>query len=137
MLHLAQMFDLSAATIRQYIKCYNTDGLNGLHPQYGAGRRPKIDWSNEQWADVLNQAPSQFDKLDSGAQKWTQDLLREYLALYHDLRLSQGTISKALKRVGLNWRRTKLTVTSADPLYTVKRQRLEDLKNKALQAHKK
>ena len=65
-LHLAQMFDLSAATIRQYIKCYNTDGLNGLHPQYGAGRRPKIDWSKEQWADVLKQAPSQFESWTVG-----------------------------------------------------------------------
>lgn len=130
---LAEMFDLSAATIRQYIKRYNSAGLSGLEPSYGTGRKAKLSWSHGQWTDLLNQAPSQFDKLESGAQNWSQGLLKEYLALYHDLHLSQGTISKALKRVGINWRRAKLTVTSPDPLYTVKRQRLESLKKKALQ----
>ena len=35
---LADMFDLSAATVREYLKRYNTGGLSKLAPDYGIGR---------------------------------------------------------------------------------------------------
>ncbi len=35
---LAQMFDLSAGTIRRYIQRFNEAGLTGLRPAYGRGR---------------------------------------------------------------------------------------------------
>jgi transposase len=130
---LATMFDLSRATIRGYIKRYNNHGLSGLGPDYGSGRAAILTWSKEAWLNLLNQAPCQFEKLDSGAQNWTQALLQEYLAEYHDVPLSQSAISKTLRKAGLSWRRAKLTVTSPDPLYTVKRERLDMLKAKAQQ----
>ncbi len=130
---LADMFDLSTVTVRDYLKRYNTGGLSKLAPDYGIGRTLKLNWDKEQWLDLLNQAPSEFEKLDTGAQNWTQDLLETYLTQYHQLDLSQSTISKVLKKVGVNWRRAKLTVTSPDPLYRVKRQRLDTLKRKAQQ----
>jgi transposase len=132
---LADMFDLSAATVREYLKRYNTGGLSKLAPDYGIGRTLKLNWDKEQWLDLLNQAPSEFEKLDTGAQNWNQGLLKTYLTQYHQLDLSQSTISKILKKVGVNWRRAKLTVTSPDPLYTVKRQRLDALKHKAQQGN--
>jgi transposase len=130
---LAQMFDLSKATVRIYLKRYNNNGLKGLVPNYRSGRTASLNWTKEQWLDVLNQAPSDFEKLESGAKNWSQALLQQYLAEYHQVHLSQPAISKTLRKVGVNWRRAKLTVTSPDPLYTVKRQRLETLKAKALQ----
>ena len=116
---LADMFDLSTATVRDYLKRYNTGGLSKLTPDYGIGRTLKLNWSKQQWLDVLNQAPSEFEKLETGAQNWNQGLLKMYLAQYHQLELSQSSISKILKKVGINWRRAKLTVTSPDPLYPV------------------
>jgi transposase len=130
---LATIFDLSAATVRNYIKRYNDNGSSGLTPDYDSGRAATITWSKEAWLNVLNQAPSQFEKLDSGAQNWNQALLQEYLAEYHDVQLSQSAISKTLRKAGVSWRRAKLTVTSPDPLYTVKRERLQMLKTKAQQ----
>lgn len=132
---VGKMFNLSAATVRIYIKRYNQGGLAGLVPAYGAGRQATLNWSKNEWADLLNQAPSQFEQLESGAQNWSQLLIKQYLALYHNVELSQSAISKALRKVGINWRRAKLTVTSPDPLYTVKRERLQKLKNKAQQGH--
>lgn len=128
---LASMFDLHAITIRTYIHRYNHGGLLELAPGYGQGRRRSMNWSNEQWLELLNQAPSQFEKLESGAQNWTQALMADYLAAYHNVHVTQASVSQILKRVGVKWKRAKLRVKSPDPLYIVKRQRVESLKEKA------
>jgi transposase len=54
---LARMFDVSPTTVRTYIHAFNTAGLTGLRPGYGRGRPLAIDWTAEQWLDVLAQAP--------------------------------------------------------------------------------
>lgn len=46
--------------------------------------------------------------------------------------MTQTTISKALRRVGIRWRKAKRRVYSPDPLYVVKRQRVEQLQQMAL-----
>ena len=129
---LAQLFDLTPTTIRGYLHAFNAAGLDGLCPGYGQGRPLALNWTAEQWLDVLAQAPCQQKLLDTTARNWTQSLLRQYLALYHQVSLSQSALSKSLRRVGLRWRRAKLRVHSPDPLYTVKRQRVAELQQLAL-----
>jgi transposase len=129
---LAQMFDLCEGTIRRYIHHFNEAGLPGLQPGYGQGRPPELSWTKGEWLDVLAQSPADLTQLNTGAQNWTQGLLRQYLALYHQIEVTQATISKALRRVGVRWRRAKRRVHSPDPLYIVKRQRVEQLKELAL-----
>lgn len=128
---IASLLDFSEATVRTLIHRYNEAGLAGLSFGYGTGRPIAIEWTIEEWQDLLAQAPASFDQLSTGAQNWTQNLLRDYLASYHGLKLSQMTISNALKRVGLNWKRAKLRTHSPDPLYVVKRERVEQLKRLA------
>jgi transposase len=129
---LALMFDLSAATIRRYIHLYNDAGLTGLRPAYGRGRPPLLNWTQAQWQDVLAQSPANMAQLNTAAQNWTQALLRQYLETYHEVKVTQTTVSKALRRVGIRWRRAKRRVHSPDPLYVVKRQRVDQLRQMAL-----
>ena len=129
---LAQLFDLSAATIRRYIHCFNDAGLAGLRPAYGRGRPPLLNWTKDQWLDVLAQSPADIEPLNTAAQNWTQALLRQYLETCHEVEVTQTTISKALRRAGIRWRRAKRRVHSPDPLYVVKRQRVEQLRQLAL-----
>ena len=131
-LELARMFDLNPATIRSYIRAFNTHGLDGIRPSYGQGRPLALDWTAEQWLDVLSQAPGHLELLNTAARNWTQALLREYLLVYHQVHLSQSALSKSFHRVGLRWRRAKLRVHSPDPLYIVKRQRVAELQQMAL-----
>jgi transposase len=128
---LAGLFDLDPKTIRSYIQRYNEGGLAKLKPDYGQGRPISLAWSKEEWLTLFGQAPSQFDKLNTGAQNWTQELMVHYLAEYHQVQVTQPAISTMLKRVGLKWKRAKLRIKSPDPLYVVKRQRVADLKQKA------
>lgn len=128
---LASLFNLGQHTIRNYIHRFNQGGIVGLRPDYGKGRNLALDWTKEQWLELLGQAPSQFEALESGAQNWTQELMTTYLAAYHQVSVKQAAISIMLKRVGLKWKRAKARVKSPDPLYVVKRQRVEFLKDKA------
>ena len=104
---LAALFDLSAQTVRDYIKRYNQGGLKQLRPNYGSGRRAEISLSKEELEEVLARSPSQFEKLNTGARNWTQKLMKQYLWDYHHIKISQGAISGSFKRLGLPWNRAK------------------------------
>lgn len=125
---LAKLFDLCAATVRVYITRYNTGGLTGLKRQSSDGGPPKIPLKKAEWEELLHQSPSQFDRLNTGARNWTQELLAEYLCQYYDVSVTQAAVSLCLKQHKIPWNRGKLKVTSPDPLYTVKRDRIDTLK---------
>jgi len=131
---LAAEFDLSKATVRDYLKRYNQGGLEGLTRRYSPGRPRKIKFAKAAWEELLPRSPCQFEQLDTAARNWTQALLGKYIAGYHCLEVAQSTLSTLLKRMGVRWNRGKLKVTSPDPLYTVKRERVETLKKKASKA---
>lgn len=128
---LVTMFELHPQTIGTYIQHYNQGGLEKLKPNYGQGRHLALDWSKDQWLALLGQAPSQFEKLNCGDQNWTQAMMVQYLAAYHQVDVTQAALSIMLKRVGLKWKRAKARIKSPDPLYVVKRQRVDSLKEKA------
>ena len=58
-------------------------------------------------------------------------MMVQYLAAYHQVEVTQAALSIMLKRVGLKGKRAKARVKSPDPLYVVKRQRVDSLKEKA------
>ena len=66
---LANMFALSQATIRSYIHAYNENGLAGLRPYHSPGRAQSLKWSKAEWEDLLYQAPSDFEQLESRSKK--------------------------------------------------------------------
>jgi transposase len=125
---LATLFDLCQDTVRKYITRYNAKGIEGLKRQSSDGAPTKIPLTRSEWEELLRRSPSQFDRLQTGARNWTQELLTEYFHQYYGLIVAQCTISACIKRHGIRWNRGKLKVTSPDPLYTVKRERIETLK---------
>lgn len=57
---LAEQFDVCKATVRNYIKAYNEDGIEGLKPQKSPGRPPKVGHlTRDDWSDILNRTPNQ------------------------------------------------------------------------------
>ena len=55
--NLAMQFDVSKATVREYIKKYNNGGLNALRRNNSNGRPPKMALTKEQWEELLHQSP--------------------------------------------------------------------------------
>ena len=127
-LELANLFVVSKATIRDYIHRYNEGGIGNLRAKRSPGRPVKIALSKAEFEELLHQSPCQSDKLDTAVRNWTQELLIAYFEMYHDFKVTQSAISKRLKQLGLSWNRGKLKVTSPDPLYTLKRERINELK---------
>lgn len=127
---LATLFDLCTATVRDYIKRYNAHGLAGLKRQSSDGAPAKMPLAKQEWEELLHQSPSQFDRLQTGARNWTQELVVEYLRTHYDITVTQPAVSLCLKHHKISWNRGALKVTSPDPLYTVKRERIDTLKKK-------
>jgi transposase len=125
---LAKLFDLCNDPVRKYVNRYNTGGLEALKRRSSAGAPPKLPLTRADWEELLRRSPSQFDRLQTGARNWTQELLRESFREYYGVIVAQCPISACIKRHGIRWNRGKLKVTSPDPLYIVKRKRIETLK---------
>ncbi len=127
---LSKGSDVCEATVRDYIKRYNKGGLATLKPGKSSGRPPTTQLTKAQWEELLHQSPCQFEKLDTGDRNWTQDILSVYCHEYLGVKIGSTAICMLLKRMGIRWNRGKLKVTSPDPDYTVKRERVQTLKKK-------
>ena len=96
---LSQMFDLCEATIRNYIHAYNQGGLEKLAPGKSTGRPPKIgQWTKEQWDEVLEQTPNQYEKLGTGSHQWTLERLQGYE--YHGIDVCLSSVYNSLGKTG-------------------------------------
>ena len=104
---IAAIFDLSENTVRGYINRYNQGGLAGLKADYGQGRNKTITLSKDELVELLRRSPSQFEKLETGARNWNQELMKQYLCHYHQIEVSQSAISGLFKRLGIPWNRAK------------------------------
>ena len=104
---IAAIFDLSDNTVRGYINRYNQAGVEGLKPNYGQGRTKTITLSKDELVELLRRSPSQFEKLETGARNWNQELMKQYLCHYHQIEVSQSAISGMFKRLGIPWNRAK------------------------------
>jgi transposase len=127
---LSTRFDVCQATVRAYIKRYNSGGLAALKPDKSSGRPPTTHLTKSEWEELLHRSPCQFVNLNTGARNWTQDMLSVYCQEYLGVKIGSSAICMLLKRMDIRWNRGKLKVTSPDPQYTVKRERVETLKKR-------
>lgn len=127
---LAKRFDVCQATVRDYIQRYSNGGLETLKRNNSNGRPPKTQLTKAEWEELLRQSPCQFGKLNTGSRNWTYKMLAQYCCEYLGVQIGQSAIGMLLKRMGIRWNRGKLKITSPDPQYTVKRERVETLKKK-------
>lgn len=80
---LSEQFDLCSATIRSYIKAYNAGGIENLRPKKQPGRPKKVGHlSRDQWSEILNRTPNQYEELETDARTWTLKLLVRYVKAY-------------------------------------------------------
>ena len=131
---VAELFDVSPRSVQHYLERYRTGGLAALPdaPRSGRPRKlpPEYDRGPESqatWQRVLDRRPSTIPELGTPSHVWTLALLARYLDLFHHVQVAESTIYTVLSRSGFRRGRTKLTVTSPDPEYESKRQRIEAL----------
>ena len=128
---ISRLLGLHAQTVRTIIKKFQANGFKGLQRKPRGKPEEKLKtYDQEYWADILSQPPSSFEKLDTPDQNWSYELIQNYITTYLQIKVTIGTIWNHLRRVGYTSGRAKLSITSPDPDYQVKRQRVDNLKKK-------
>lgn len=128
---ISELLGLHPNTVRSIIKKFQAKGFKGLQRKPRGKPEEKLKaYGKEYWADVLSQPPSSFEKLATLDQNWTYELIQQYIATYLQINVSISTIWNHLRRIGFTSGRAKLSITSPDPDYQVKRQRVDELKKK-------
>lgn len=128
---IARLLDRHPNSIRSYLHRFNQGGWAALMPQWRGGTSRKlVDLGKAYWDDLLTRPPAHFPKLHSQAQRWTYALLQQYLHHYEGRTVHPNTIWWHLRRIKYTAGRAKLSVTSPDPDYQVKRTRVETLEKK-------
>ena len=131
---LAALFNVCQQSIRHYLHAYQRGGLEALPDAPRSGRPRKLpreyDGDPEAqaaWKRLLDRRPSTIPELETPSHVWTLGLLARYMQVFHQVEVAESTICNVLTRARFRRGRTKLTVTSPDPEYEVKRQRIEAL----------
>lgn len=128
---ISRLLDLHPNTVRKIIHQFKAKGFNGLVRKSRGNPAIKLKaYDKDYWEDLLSQPPRLFEKLDTNVQNWNYKLIQSYIHVYLGLQVSIGAIWTHLRRIGFTSGRAKLSVTSPDPEYQVKRKRIETLQKK-------
>jgi len=132
---ISQLLGLHPQTVRTIIKKFQANDFEGLQRKPRGKPEEKLKaYTKAYWEDILSQPPSSFEKLDTPDQNWSYELIQNYIATYLQIKVTIGTIWNHLRRVGYTSGRAKLSITSPDPDYQIKRQRVDNLKKKGQMA---
>ena len=99
---IAADLDLHPKTVRQWIKRFNTAGLEGLADQPRSGR--PVTYPPEQVAEVIATALTDPQTLGQPFASWTLDRLETYLNEEKGISIKRSRIDDLLIAEGLRWR---------------------------------
>ena len=102
---IAQMHNLSVASIYNQVKRFQTEGIGGLPDKPKSGRPSK---ATAEYVQLLEQT-LQSDPKDKGYafNVWTQARLRQYLAQQTGIEISRSRFQELLERLEYVYRRPK------------------------------
>jgi transposase len=110
-------------TVRNWLKRYLAEGIDGLNDRPMPGAPPTITPAYaEQLVAAVRRRPRSLGQPYS---LWTLQRLADYLAEQTGIRLSYETVRLCLKRAGIVLSRPQHTISSPDPEYAVKKRRLK------------
>jgi transposase len=99
---IASKLRLTAYTVRDWIKRFNTRGVAGLEDRPRSGRPPS--YTREQVAKVIATALTDPKSLDLPFASWTLDRLAAYLNEREAIAIKRSRIDEILLAEGLRWR---------------------------------
>jgi transposase len=120
---IAEIVRLSEQSVRNWLKRFAAEGLEGLQDQPRAGVAPIVTASyREQMLAAVRQRPR---SLGLAFSLWTCQRLADYLAEATGIRVSDETVRRHLGQLGIVLSRPQHKISSPDPEYEVKKRRLK------------
>jgi len=118
----ATILHASRHTTRHYFKVYMEAGAAGLFS--GRPRLGKPAKDAEKTNRILELLHCRPDSIGFSRMNWTQrDLTQAYDARHHET-ISRSTLARLIKKAGYGWRKARRVLTSPDPNYQEKIERL-------------
>ena len=99
---IARELGLHPQTVRDWLKRFNTNGLEGLHDQPRGGR--PATYTPDQVAEVIATALTDPKTLGQPFASWTLDRLEVYLNEEKGIPIKRSRIDDLLIEEGLRWR---------------------------------
>jgi transposase len=112
-------------TVRNWLKRYLAEGIEGLKDRPMPGAPPKITPAYEE--QVLAAVRRRPRSLGQPYSLWTLQRLADYLAEQTGIRASYETVRQLLKKGEIVLSRPQHKITSPDPEYLLKKRRLKTL----------
>ncbi len=110
-------------TVRNWLKRYLAEGIEGLKDRPMPGAPPKVTQAYaEQLLSVVRRRPRSLEQPYS---MWTLQRLADYMAEQTGMRVSYETVRKLLKDGEIVLSRPQHKINSPDPDYLVKKRRLK------------
>jgi len=110
-------------TVRNWLKRYLAEGIEGLKDRPMPGAPPKITPAyEEQLLAAVHRRPR---SLGHPYSMWTLQRLADYMAEQTGIRVADETVRKLLKKGGMVLSRPQHKITSPDPEYLLKKRRLK------------
>ncbi len=117
---IAEALRLNDATVRRWLKRFNTEGVAGLLDKPRAGSPPT--YSAEQVGEIIAAALTNPQKLGLPFASWTLDRLEAYLNETKGIAIKRSRIDDLLLREGLRWRKQETWFGErVDPEFAEKR----------------
>jgi transposase len=112
-------------TVRNWLKRYLAEGIEGLKDRPMPGAPPKVTKEYaEQLLAVVRRRPRSLEQPYS---MWTLQRLADYMAEQTSIRVSIETVRKLLKNGEIVLSRPQHKISSPDPEYLLKKRRLKRL----------
>jgi len=116
--------NINPTTFYKWLRRYRNEGYDGLADRYPS-KKPKSEDSNYKSAvfSVLPAPPSEFG---INRTSWRMKDLKKCLA-ERGVTLSYPTIRKIMRSAGYRWKKAKIVLTSCDPDYREKVDRIQEI----------
>ena len=119
---IAQIVRESHMTVLRWLKRYLAEGIEGLKDAPRPGRSATVtETYRKRLLEVVRRRPR---SLGLEYSMWTLRRLADYLAEETGLRVSFETVRRELAKADIIFSRPQHTISSPDPLYQVKKRRL-------------
>lgn len=117
---MVPVVNLTAKSIRKWLRRFNEEGVEGLIRERTSPGRPRT-FSPEQRERMVELALTPPQALGKPFTTWSLAKLREHLAEEEGIRISLGGLWKILKEGGLSLQKAQRWIQSPDPEYALKK----------------
>lgn len=111
-INIAEQIQRNPHTVRDWLKRYQKEGINGFQREYSPGRPNRIRKSiTSIIKDIIEESPTRYGFQSNS---WTAQLMVDYLRK-HGIKSSIDTVKRALKDLGYTYKRPSKTVPKTAP----------------------